>query len=165
MLRNDVSPAWKGLDHVGCNHWVEPSMPVYPVYPPSMAWGGTGPAGCCEDRICVQQAGETLYALRVHTQLPWESQRCDRGDRWGRGLGWRGWNRALATGPGHSVSYLLAFQNSDLKRTGILLFCPMQAPFPFYLNMRVSLGAGLGGGEVSGDSMELRAGDCPQRQK
>ena len=78
MLRDQVSPAWKGLDHVGCNHWVEPSMPGYPVYPPYMAWGRTGPVGCCEDRICVQQAGETLYALRVHTQLPWESQRCDR---------------------------------------------------------------------------------------
>ena len=46
MLRDQVSPAWKGLDHVGCNHWVEPSMPGYPVYPPYMAWGGTGPVGC-----------------------------------------------------------------------------------------------------------------------
>lgn len=130
MLRDQVSPAWKGLDHVGCNHWVEPSMPGYPVYPPYMAWGGTGPVGCCEDRICVQQAGETLYALRVHTQLPWESQRCDRGDRWGRGGGWRGWSGALATRPGHSVSYLPAFQNSDLKRTGILLFLSNAGPFP-----------------------------------
>ena len=57
------------------------------------------------------------------------------------------------------------FKIATSKGLGFCCFCPMQAPFPFYLNMRVSLGAGLGGGEVSGDSMELRAGDCPQRQK
>ena len=106
-------------------------MPGYPVYPPSTVWGGTGPVECCEDRICVQWAGETLSALRVHIQLPWESQRCDKGGgRRGGGRRWHGWSGTLATRPGHSVSYLPAFQNSDLKRTGILLFLSNPGPFP-----------------------------------
>lgn len=57
------------------------------------------------------------------------------------------------------------FKIATSKGLGFCCFCPIQAPFPFYLNMRVSPGAGLGGGEVSGDGMELRAGDCSQRQK
>lgn len=40
------------------------------------------------------------------------------------------------------------FKIATSKGLGFCCFCPMQATFPFYLNMRVSLGAGLGGGEV-----------------